>query len=128
MLCPTSSYRPTAVRSAYLTTLRYSACFFACTLPVIIFLFYYTLFFLFFFFFSSRRRHTRCLSDWSSDVCSSDLKGILIAGKTRFALNLFRSHICDSARYLLGTLRTRTASDRSNAKVTHQNLDRKSVV
>src|SRR5438045_5313859 len=29
---------------------------------------------LFFFFFSSRRRHTRCLSDWSSDVCSSDLE------------------------------------------------------
>src|SRR5262245_46117360 len=29
--------------------------------------------FSFFFFFSSRRRHTRCLSDWSSDVCSSDL-------------------------------------------------------
>src|ERR1035438_10811733 len=29
--------------------------------------------FCFFFFFSSRRRHTRCLSDWSSDVCSSDL-------------------------------------------------------
>src|SRR5262245_65520820 len=27
------------------------------------------------FFFSSRRRHTRCLSDWSSDVCSSDLGG-----------------------------------------------------
>src|SRR5262245_62435912 len=26
-----------------------------------------------YFFFSSRRRHTRCLSDWSSDVCSSDL-------------------------------------------------------
>src|ERR1039458_229423 len=24
-------------------------------------------------FFSSRRRHRRCLSDWSSDVCSSDL-------------------------------------------------------
>src|ERR1035438_408847 len=31
------------------------------------------LFVFFFFFFSSRRRHTRCLSDWSSDVCSSDL-------------------------------------------------------
>src|SRR5205814_7225821 len=30
------------------------------------------------FFFSSRRRHTRCLSDWSSDVCSSDLE-ILVA-------------------------------------------------
>src|SRR6266498_5495799 len=27
-----------------------------------------------FFFFSSRRRHTRCGRDWSSDVCSSDLR------------------------------------------------------
>src|SRR5262249_61637533 len=26
-----------------------------------------------FFFFSSRRRHTRLVSDWSSEVCSSDL-------------------------------------------------------
>ena len=26
-----------------------------------------------YFFFSSRRRHTRLVSDWSSDVCSSDL-------------------------------------------------------
>src|SRR5205814_6351811 len=39
----------------------------------IIIIIYYFIFFLFFFFFSSRRRHTRCLSDWSSDVCSSDL-------------------------------------------------------
>src|SRR5690349_23489399 len=31
-------------------------------------------FFFFFFFFSSRRRHTRSLRDWSSDVCSSDLR------------------------------------------------------
>src|SRR5699024_11966486 len=30
-----------------------------------------------FFFFSSRRRHTRSKRDWSSDVCSSDLQGIL---------------------------------------------------
>src|SRR5438093_13184078 len=30
---------------------------------------------LMFFFFSSRRRHTRLVSDWSSDVCSSDLVG-----------------------------------------------------
>src|SRR5438093_1782234 len=30
-------------------------------------------FFTCFFFFSSRRRHTRLVSDWSSDVCSSDL-------------------------------------------------------
>src|SRR5688572_28905641 len=32
------------------------------------------LLFLLFFFFSSRRRHTRFDCDWSSDVCSSDLK------------------------------------------------------
>src|SRR6266487_4091047 len=33
------------------------------------FLSYYTAFF-----FSSRRRHTRWTGDWSSDVCSSDLR------------------------------------------------------
>src|SRR5690242_7723274 len=32
------------------------------------------LFCFFFFFFSSRRRHTRLTCDWSSDVCSSDLR------------------------------------------------------
>src|SRR6266576_2888263 len=31
------------------------------------------------FFFSSRRRHTRSLRDWSSDVCSSDLRGVIRA-------------------------------------------------
>src|SRR5690242_21276614 len=31
---------------------------------------------MYFFFFSSRRRHTRLTCDWSSDVCSSDLRGI----------------------------------------------------
>src|SRR5258706_3823053 len=41
----------------------------------------------YFFFFSSRRRHTRLVSDWSSDVCSSDLlegvavcAGLLLGG------------------------------------------------
>src|SRR5207247_5623512 len=29
------------------------------------------------FFFSSRRRHTRSTRDWSSDVCSSDLAGVV---------------------------------------------------
>src|SRR2546430_5965938 len=29
---------------------------------------------MYFFFFSSRRRHTRFDCDWSSDVCSSDLR------------------------------------------------------
>src|SRR5205814_6952524 len=36
------------------------------------------------FFFSSRRRHTRCLSDWSSDVCSSDL-GVNLYGNSIIA-------------------------------------------
>src|SRR5207249_8749731 len=30
------------------------------------------------FFFSSRRRHTRSKRDWSSDVCSSDLRPYLV--------------------------------------------------
>src|SRR5256886_8817065 len=34
----------------------------------------FVLYLLFFFFFSSRRRHTRFDCDWSSDVCSSDLR------------------------------------------------------
>src|SRR5260221_9970802 len=38
------------------------------------FVYFICIFFFFFFFFSSRRRHTRSLCDWSSDVCSSDLK------------------------------------------------------
>src|SRR5207248_8039338 len=39
------------------------------------------------FFFSSRRRHTRSYGDWSSDVCSSDLRGrhstVVTAGAIR---------------------------------------------
>src|SRR5262245_64950635 len=47
---------------------------FSCLLFFIFFFFSFCMLcFFFFFFFSSRRRHTRCLSDWSSDVCSSDL-------------------------------------------------------
>src|SRR5205814_5697538 len=33
------------------------------------------------FLFATRRRHTCCLSDWSSDVCSSDL--VVIVGLSR---------------------------------------------
>src|SRR5690554_7770576 len=34
------------------------------------------------FFFSSRRRHTRCGRDWSSDVCSSDLRDAYVCRET----------------------------------------------
>src|ERR1035441_10890186 len=53
-------------------------------------------------FFSSRRRHTRCLSDWSSDVCSSDLslpkcgcKGPVSASHQPYAA---KHLLCRSAR------------------------------
>src|SRR5204863_5730332 len=39
-----------------------------------------------FFFFSSRRRHTRSLRDWSSDVCSSDLRGFGSQGEQRLTV------------------------------------------
>src|SRR3954465_14507682 len=42
----------------------------------------------FFFFFSSRRRHTRLSCDWSSDVCSSDLKTLPYV-LTREAIELY---------------------------------------
>src|SRR5204863_5700799 len=44
----------------------------------------------FIFFFSSRRRHTRSLRDWSSDVCSSDLRA---AKETMEAGNLIGDDI-----------------------------------
>src|SRR2546430_3560356 len=37
--------------------------------------------FVFLFFFSSRRRHTRFDCDWSSDVCSSDLRVLEFIGR-----------------------------------------------
>src|SRR5690606_39817984 len=40
------------------------------------------------FVFSSRRRHTRFSRDWSSDVCSSDLKkALIINGTTVYLLS-----------------------------------------
>src|SRR5262245_62353559 len=53
--------------------LLFISCFSVCAF-LFIFFFLVLFFFFCFFFFSSRRRHTRCLSDWSSDVCSSDLE------------------------------------------------------
>src|SRR5262245_33479450 len=53
----------------------------AYLVPISFFLFLFVFFLFVFFFFSSRRRHTRCLSDWSSDVCSSDLEDQLSSEK-----------------------------------------------
>src|SRR5206468_10155742 len=50
-----------------------------------------------FFFFSSRRRHTRSDRDWSSDVCSSDLKGFKA---TDSAVSVFYG--CRATTFCLG--------------------------
>src|SRR5437868_11714509 len=61
---------------------------------------------LFFFFFSSRRRHTRSKRDWSSDVCSSDLKSIfkqlwLKAGEKMLFANGTKGIALDTERLCL---------------------------
>src|SRR5205814_5390004 len=54
------------------------------------------------FFFSSRRRHTRCLSDWSSDVCSSDLWKpsalMLVVRKSRRFIIFVPLRICQTVQ------------------------------
>src|SRR3712207_7359805 len=50
------------------------------------------------FFFSSRRRHTRYWRDWSSDVCSSDLRPPTLAGRPTVARQANQTSISDSIR------------------------------
>src|SRR5205814_7353107 len=71
----------------------------------------------FLFFFSSRRRHTRCLSDWSSDVCSSDLDRIFRRSslmRRRF-LAVFSGIILLVAFAMVLSARNHRASRSSNA-------------
>src|SRR5699024_11907017 len=68
----------------------------------------------FVFFFSSRRRHTRSKRDWSSDVCSSDLKGNcsriskrhrkIQSNKNNFVPNPIKTHVVCQFLYLLISL------------------------
>src|SRR5258705_2349392 len=84
-----------------------------------------------FFFFSSRRRHTRCLSDWSSDVCSSDLKISSFQVFTRYRIDGIRATAWKldifTCRYIPGKVQRNTATRLwlCFAKI---NRDRKSVV
>src|SRR4030042_4162041 len=72
------------------------------------------MYFIFFFFFSSRRRHTRCSRDWSSDVCSSDLRnceaqnggGIRVGPSSHSNVSdivIYNNLIHDNGDWLLGT-------------------------
>src|SRR6266853_4750148 len=60
---------------------------------------------MFLFFFSSRRRHTRFDCDWSSDVCSSDLRSfglLLVTMSAPVELPLLRFSILDDEIALYG--------------------------
>src|SRR5688572_30982293 len=61
-----------------------------------------------FFFFSSRRRHTRFDCDWSSDVCSSDLRTplTLLLGPIEDLLN---DHTLDEEKQAKATVAYRNA-------------------
>src|SRR5690606_39445347 len=60
---------------------------------------------LIFFFFSSRRRHTRFSRDWSSDVCSSDLKtAVLSTGVRNVAWRVAERQEDGSLRFELAPL------------------------
>src|SRR5256885_7478219 len=60
------------------------------------------------FFFSSRRRHTRLQGDWSSDVCSSDLRQPEPARHPFFFADLERAYGFDPerARSIIGSAMT----------------------
>src|SRR2546429_4845672 len=97
---------------------------------------YYIILLLFFFFFSSRRRHTRCSRDWSSDVCSSDLRFAVTACKCvltnrRYILStaklelqitdgyptFYRLAVGDSANHSFGNEICRQRADNGNSEV-----------
>src|SRR5256885_4486083 len=58
-----------------------------------------------FFFFSSRRRHTRLQGDWSSDVCSSDLRMNRDSNRASFRwyFDTSSSNACLSPRWACST-------------------------
>src|SRR2546430_2492142 len=71
--------------------------------------------FIIFFFFSSRRRHTRFDCDWSSDVCSSDLKLaphiLQPVMRAVEAVNVQVNHLQEAAREKLRVEELSPASD-----------------
>src|SRR3712207_4969047 len=64
--------------------------------------------YVFLFFFSSRRRHTRYWRDWSSDVCSSDLGGIIVIDFIDMARARNRTAVLETLRASLDEDRTKT--------------------
>src|SRR5471030_3492647 len=83
----------------------------------------------FFFFFSSIRRHTRCLSGWSSDVCSSDLHFDEICGGNALnaAIGIVRLGGRASVCGPMGDARE-TTSRYIFDKLAHEGIDTKHIV
>src|SRR5712664_4299369 len=84
---------------------------------------YYIYYFVFFF--SSRRRHTRSDRDWSSDVCSSDLRlAVRITGSEQDAEEVVQDALWTATRKIdtfrgdsaLGTWLHRIAVNAANQK------------
>src|SRR5438093_9141059 len=76
-----------------------------------------------FFFFSSRRRHTRLVSDWSSDVCSSDLaRGVGLGPRAQGHRGIRRSGDRDQAA--ARSLRRARARVGERMSVTHDEVRR----
>src|SRR5262245_63688055 len=101
--------------------------FLLCTIALFFFfVFYLLLFFFFFFFFSSRRRHTRCLSDWSSDVCSSDLPTTCSSASKLAYIGLTLTRVVSTGAP--GPAATRFPTVTSSLPTRPETGDRKSVV
>src|SRR5208337_556029 len=85
-------------------------------------------FFVFFFFFSSRRRHTRYIGDWSSDVCSSDLRCAVKGQSGRQGRKFSRRHHRPHAKFLRLHQNSQTTqrSGRSRSRCGPRRPDRQS--
>src|SRR5438093_6467792 len=92
-----------------------------------------------FFFFSSRGRHTRLVSDWNSDVCSSDLcelaarrrAGLKLSAKYRLNPDGTHERLLDgppAAGHESVEALGRQLESRIHAVLGHSLQDRKSVV
>src|SRR2546429_6713174 len=85
------------------------------------------------FFFSSRRRHTRCSRDWSSDVCSSDLRSAKLRAPNPTVAASNEAFSYGSSSALADSKRTRApdplrAAAFARASSSIRAEDRKSVV
>src|SRR5689334_23423974 len=98
---------------------------------VIGFLFFFFVcffFFFFFFFFSSRRRHTRWNCDWSSDVCSSDLKDFVRRHDARVIVRGLRAVSDFEYEFQMAGMNRYLLPDVETLFLIPSDQDRKSVV